>query len=105
MLSAFYEIPGEDHGLLLNERVRVEVELADSGQVRKVVPYDAVWYDNKGKAWVYASTEHLVYVRMPIDIERIEGDLAVLKDGPPLGTQVVTTGAPLLYGAEVIYKR
>jgi hypothetical protein len=105
MLTVYYDIPGENHGFALHERVRVELQLADTGRTRKVVPYAAVYYDGHGKAWVYANPEPLVYVRMPIEIERIEGDLAVLNDGPPLGTRVVTTGAPLLYGAEVIYKR
>ena len=105
MLTAYYEIPGDDHGLLLNERVRVELQLSDSDQMRKVVPYAAVYYDGNGVAWVYANPAPLVYERMLIEIERIEGNLAVLRAGPPLGTSVVIVGAPLLYGAEVIYKR
>lgn len=105
MLTVYYAIPDGNHGLALHERVRVELQLTDTGRTRKVAPYEAVYYDGQGKAWVYANPEPLVYVRMPIQIERIEGNLAVLNDGPPLGTRVVTTGAPLLYGAEVIYKR
>jgi len=32
------------------------------------------------------------------------GDLAVLSEGPSVGTQVVVVGAPLLYGAEIFAK-
>ena len=105
MLKMYYIIPGTDHGLNLYERVRVELELEGTGKKRMVVPYSAVYYDGVGKAWVYVSVDHLVYERQPIEVERIVGDLAVITEGPPLGTAIVTTGAALLYGAEVIYKR
>ncbi|MGI9332539.1 MAG: hypothetical protein ACR2RL_05215, partial [Gammaproteobacteria bacterium] len=103
MLQAFYVVKGKQ--LKLNGRVRVEVKLKDSDQVRMVAPYKAVHYDGKGKAWAYVETAPLTYERKPLEIERIEGEWAVLSDGPPLGTKVVTTGSPLLYGAEVIFKR
>jgi hypothetical protein len=38
-------------------------------------------------------------------VERIDGDSVILKDGPSVGTLVVTVGAPQLFGAEVIFKR
>lgn len=105
MLKLYYVVPGNDHGLTLGQRVRVELQLLGSREKRLVVPYDAVYYDGQGNAWVYVNPEPLVFERQPIDIERIEGDLAVLFDGPPVGTTVVTVGAALLYGAEVIFGR
>ena len=71
-----------------------------SGTVRKVVPYGAVLYDPAGRTWVYTSPDSLVFVRREIVVEYIEGDLAVLTDGPPAGTRVVTLGATELHGAE-----
>ncbi len=105
MLRAYYVVDGKDHGLQLHERVRIEAKLTDSDEKRMVAPYAAVHYDGAGKAWAYVETAPFTYERKPLDIERIEGDWAVLRDGPPIGTRVVTTGASLLYGAEVIYKR
>lgn len=105
MLKVYYILPNADHGLEMYERVRVELELADSGETRTVVPYSAVYYDGQGKPWVYTNPDSLVFERKPIEIERIVGDWAVIADGPPIGTKVVTVGASLLYGAEVIYKR
>jgi hypothetical protein len=80
----------------------VEVQVAQSpGQPpRKVVPYAAVLYDAQGDTWVYTSPEPLVYVRYPIKVDYIDGDQAVLSDGPPVGTQVVTLGGAELFGAE-----
>jgi hypothetical protein len=104
MLSLYYVVSGKDHGLTVNHRVRVELKAAGSAEKRKVVPYSTVYYDAQGAAWVYVNTQPLTYERQRIDVERIVGDLAVLSDGPPVGTQVVTVGAPLLHGAE-IFKR
>ena len=105
MLKLYYKVPGKDHGLKLYHRVRVELQIEGPEDKQMVVPYSAVYYDGKGKAWVYINSKPLVYERKPITITRIEGDLAVLSDGPPVGTQIVTVGSALLFGAEVIFKR
>jgi hypothetical protein len=104
MLRLYYVVPDKDHGLTLNNRVRVELQLAGNNQKAKVAPYSAVFYDAKGAAWVYVTKQPLVFERQKIGIERIEGDRAILSDGPPLGTQVVTVGAALLYGTEIFGK-
>lgn len=70
------------------------------GKLRKVVPYSAVLYDLHGETWVYTSPSPLTYVRASIAVDSIDGDLAVLSEGPPSGTAVVTVGTPELYGTE-----
>jgi hypothetical protein len=70
------------------------------GVMRKVVPYGAVLYDPTGRTWVYTSPDSLAFVRREIVVDYIAGDLAVLSDGPPAGTRVVTLGATELHGAE-----
>lgn len=84
--------------------VREEVVpgIADGAQ-RRVVPYGALMYDKKGHTWTFTNPEPLVYVRHAIEVERIEGDLVVLAEGPPAGTAVVTVGAAELMGAEHKY--
>jgi len=67
---------------------------------RRVIPYAAVIYDPEGKTSAYTSPEPLKYVRQAISIDFIDGDRAVLTDGPPDGTAVVTVGAAELYGVE-----
>ncbi len=76
-----------------------EVNTARAGR-RSVVPYAAVLYDAQGDTWVYASPESLRFVRHPIQVNYVDGDLAVLSSGPPTGTMVVTVGALQLFGAE-----
>jgi hypothetical protein len=94
--------------LTLEERAvqRLDIQLADvteqqiDGATKLVVPFSAVYYDANGNAWVYTNTEGYSYVRAPMTIERIEGDIAILSSGPAVGTKIVSVGAALLFGAE-----
>ena len=79
--------------------VRMAPSGADAGVV-KVVPYAAVLYDAGGNTWAYTTPQPLTFVRQAIHIDYIEGDLAVLSDGPPSDTEVVIVGAAELFGAE-----
>jgi hypothetical protein len=78
-----------------------DAETVDPGQVKKkVVPYAALIYGLYGETWVYTNPEPLVYVREAVTVDFIEGDMAVLLEGPPAGTAVVTAGGAELFGAE-----
>lgn len=68
---------------------------------RTIIPYSAVLYDANGNTWVYTNPEPLAFVRHHIAIDFIDGDEAVLLDGPPPGTPVVTVGAAQLFGTEL----
>ena len=50
--------------------------------------------------FTYTNPEPLLFIRAPIKIDYIDGDVAVLDDGPEVGTAVVTVGAAQLYGVE-----
>ena len=65
-----------------------------------VIPYDAVIYGADGNTYTYTAPEPLTYVRQQIDIDHVVGDSAMLSDGPPVGTEVVTVGAAEVYGTE-----
>jgi hypothetical protein len=41
-----------------------------------------------------------VYERRRVEVDRVEGDVAVLARGPAIGTKVATTGSSELFGAE-----
>jgi hypothetical protein len=70
------------------------------GTPRLVIPYAALIYDLNGGTWAYTSPEPLTFVRAPITVDYIEGDIVVLLDGPPAGTAVATVGVAELYGAD-----
>ena len=77
---------------------RLDIQVAE---VRDdVIPYAAVLYGPNGDTFVYTNPEPLTFVRAPIIVDYIEGNWAVLVDGPPSGTAVVTVGAAELVGVE-----
>jgi len=77
---------------------RLDIQVAEAGD--NVVAYGAVLYDTDGKTFLYTNPEPLTFIRAPIVVEYIEGDRAVLFDGPPAGTKVVIVGAAELVGIE-----
>jgi hypothetical protein len=104
--TAFVAALGSSAGTIVSQgdtnRLQAGVRLARaasaSGQI--VVPYAAVIYDAHGDTWVYTNPQPLVYVRHRIEIDHIEGDRAVLKAGPAVGTAIVTLGTAELFGTE-----
>jgi hypothetical protein len=96
----YYILDSKQHTLRPGQRVYVRLPQPGSGAPQKVIPYSAVIYDPQGNTWAYTNPEPLTYVRQHIDIEYIQGDLALLKEGPEAGTAVVTAGAPELLGVE-----
>lgn len=86
------------------ERLDVQTAIVREAQMDgsrvTVVPYAAVIYDAHGHTWVYTSPEPQVFIRHEIEIEYIERDVAILSQGPPAGTQVVTVGVAELFGTE-----
>jgi hypothetical protein len=98
--AQYYQVSASTYSLKPGQRVFVRVPQPGSGEPQRVIPYSAVIYDATGKTWAYTNPEALTFVRHGIDVEYIEGDLAVLKDGPAVGTPVVTAGAAELLGVE-----
>ena len=77
-----------------------EVQVKRSASKRKVVPYSSLIYDPNGQTWVYTSPKPLTFVRHKVEVDYIEGDVAVLNDGPATGTVVASLGVAELYGTE-----
>jgi hypothetical protein len=98
-MALYYAADGAGHGLTTAQRVLVELPLG-AAEARRVVPYSAVLYDLKGEAWVFVSAQPRTFVRQRISVDFIDGERAVLSEGPPAGAAVVSVGAAELYGAE-----
>jgi hypothetical protein len=90
----------EGRSITPGQRVLLEVPLVGGTGLRKIVPYSAVLYDLRGDTWTYTRPAPLTYVRQRVTLDYIEGEVAVLLDGPSIGTDVVTVGAIELFGAE-----
>ena len=94
-----YELQGAGDAVRPGQAVRVELRFTGAGE-RLTIPYSAVIYGVEGGVWTYTSTGPLTFVRAPITVAEIQGDTAVLRQGPPAGTEVVTVGGEELLGTE-----
>lgn len=98
-------IKGTDLARILLSRDATRVLGIKTAAVRRMtgsrlaVPYAAVLYGPEGDTFTYTNPGPGVYVQHPISVERIQGQLALLKQGPPAGTPVVTVGGSELLGA------
>ena len=81
-------------------RLWVKIAVGEGEKMHKFISYASVIYDAGGKTWTYMSPKENSFLRTPVDIEFIDGDMAVLRAGPPQGTVVATVGTLELYGAE-----
>lgn len=98
--TTLYYKPDATSGLQPGQRVLVELVLKSSGTPQKVIPYASVVFGLKGETWVYTSPAELTFIRDAVKIDYIEGDQAVLVEGPAKGTKVVTAGVAELFGIE-----
>jgi hypothetical protein len=82
------------------ERLGIATGAVSAAGAGTTIPYSALVYDKAGKTWVYTNPEGRDYVRQAIEVQRIDGDLAYLSSGPPVGTAVVTVGTAELWGVD-----
>jgi hypothetical protein len=92
---------GIETAVVRTQRLAGPGQAGSAAASRKVVPYAAVIYDETGDTWTFTSPRPLAYLRQHIEIDFIEGDAAILSDGPAVGTTVVTVGAAELLGTEL----
>ncbi len=95
-----YVVNGSNHGLVPGQPVFVEMTLSGDGGERMIVPFAALIYGLEGETWVYTQPEPLAFVRQSVAVDYIEGEQAVLLEGPSIGTEVVTVGGAELFGVE-----
>jgi hypothetical protein len=82
------------------KRVGLKTAAVRQNGQETVIPFGAVIYDAEGNAYAYTVPEPLTFVRKEIEIDRMDGKGAVLSDGPPAGTKIVTVGTAEVYGTE-----
>ena len=98
-VDLFYTTANPGRTLRPGQRVTVRVPLR-TREESLVVPRGAVLYDATGGNWVYEARDGGVFVRTRVAVVDIVGEEAVLRQGPPAGTRVVTVGAAELFGTE-----
>jgi hypothetical protein len=82
------------------ERLDLKTDQVRAQGGKKAVPYSSLIYDPNGQTWVYTNPEPRTFIRHKVDVDKIEGDTALLNDGPPVGTVIASVAVAELYGAE-----
>ncbi len=81
------------------ERASAALALRGAAE-RLAVPASALLRDVQGQSWVYVRLGERRFGRQRVEIDRVEGDLALLVRGPAEGAEVVAAGAAELFGTE-----
>ena len=98
-VDLYYALP--NRGNALRPGQRVGVRLSRRGEADSlVVPRAALLHDALGGTWVYEARPDHVYVRRRVQVTDQVDALAILEQGPPPGTRVVTDGAAEIFGTE-----
>jgi multidrug efflux pump subunit AcrA (membrane-fusion protein) len=95
----FYEINNSSGDFRPGQKVSVTLPYKGV-QAALVIPYAAILYDIHGGTWVYEHTAPRAFVRRRVELQRVDGNMAVLQRGPKAGTKVVTAGAAEIFGTE-----
>lgn len=82
------------------QRIAVQTDKVREQGGKKIIPYSSLIYDPKGQTWVYTSPQPRTFVRKQVKVDRIDGDMVLLADGPPAGTVVASVAVAELYGTE-----
>jgi hypothetical protein len=78
----------------------IETTTVRRAGTRTIVPHEALIYNPDGDSFVYTKPKAETYVRAQVKLVRVDGDEAVLSDGPRAATTIVTTGAAELLATE-----
>lgn len=99
----YYEVDNRELRLMPGQRIGVDITMTSVTQAL-IIPAAAILYDIYGGTWVYVQASHseagIKFVRKRVLLEWVDGDQAVISQGPPVGSLVVTDGAAELFGTE-----
>jgi RND family efflux transporter MFP subunit len=98
-IDLFYEINNSSGDFRPGQKVSVTLPYKGV-QAVLVIPYAAILYDIHGGTWIYENTAPRVFVRRRVELQRVDGNMAVLQRGPATGTKIVTAGAAEIFGTE-----
>ena len=82
------------------QTTRAVTRTGPTGVREVVVPYGAILYDANGVPSVFTNPDPRIYIRHPVQVDRISGPVAYLRKGLAAGESVVAVGGDELYGAE-----
>jgi RND family efflux transporter MFP subunit len=99
-VDLYYRFTNSEGQLRPGQRVGVMIRLRERDDTL-VVPEAAAIHDIHGNVWVYTKQAEHTFVRRRVELLYVHKGQAVLANGPPPGTLIVTDGAAELYGTEL----
>ncbi|MDB5384371.1 MAG: macrolide transporter subunit MacA [Planctomycetaceae bacterium] len=98
-VDLYYELANPKGYWRPGQKVNVQLTVAGPAEA-PCLPWSAVVHDIQGGCWVYESTAPHTFVRRRVEIRNVFNDLAVLENGPAVGTKVAIEGVAELFGTE-----
>jgi RND family efflux transporter MFP subunit len=98
-VDLFYTFDNAEGRFRPGERVRVTMPLRGASE-GTVVPLSAIFRDIHDGAWVYENTAPRTYSRRRVNVLYVVDDTAVIANGPPVGTKVVSAAVAEIAGTE-----
>ena len=100
----YYEVDNRDLRLKPGQRIGIDMPMTSVTEAL-VIPAAAILYDIYGGTWVYVQSTNSgdggsKFARSRVLLEWVEGDQAIVSQGPAIGTLIVTDGAAELFGTE-----
>lgn len=103
-IDLYYSFDNSKSKYSPGQRVAVTLSLKSDAK-NLTIPAAALIADIHGGTWVYEKTGERAYTRKRVIVKDIRDGTAVLAEGPPKGTKIVTDGAMELFGTETGYSK
>lgn len=98
-VDLYFQLSNPSGSLRPGQRLSVQLPLTGETDER-VVPWSAIVHDIHGGDWIYEQIAEHKFARRRVEVKRVVDSLAVLGQGPPVGTTVVSNGVAELFGTE-----
>ncbi|MBC7796210.1 MAG: efflux RND transporter periplasmic adaptor subunit [Pyrinomonadaceae bacterium] len=99
-VDLYFILQNDGNSLRPGQRVGATLSVKTDSGDSLVIPQASILHDVSGGTWVYEQIAPLKYARRRVVVNRVADDIAILDNGPPAGTKIVTAGASELFGTE-----
>ncbi len=99
-VDLFFAIDNGDRAYRVGQRVAVGLPMTAAITSGISIPASAIVTDIYGGDWVYRRTAPATYIRQRVEVASTDGGRAIVARGISRGDEIVTTGAPELFGTE-----
>ncbi len=96
----YYTVENTNSTLHPAQRMSVKLTTQNEAVSALTLPWSAVVVDIYGGNWVYTQQSNNSYERQRVFLHHVNGNQAVISEGPPEGTKIVVNGALELFGVE-----